>query len=39
MNTLGFEDYIEPLQVYLQKYRDAEAHMAKQSATEVKKES
>jgi hypothetical protein len=24
MNTLGFEDYIEPLQVYLQKYRDAE---------------
>jgi nuclear transcription Y subunit beta len=24
MNTLGFEDYIEPLQVYLQKFRDAE---------------
>ncbi len=24
MTTLGFEDYVEPLKVYLQKFREAE---------------
>jgi hypothetical protein len=26
MATLGFEDYIEPLKVYLQKYREVRAY-------------
>jgi len=33
MSTLGFEDYVEPLKVYLHKYRETEgekATMAKQ---------
>jgi hypothetical protein len=24
MSTLGFEDYVEPLKLYLQKFREAE---------------
>ncbi len=27
MTTLGFEDYVEPLKVYLQKFRQAEAEV------------
>ena len=26
MTTLGFEDYVEPLKVYLHKFREAEGH-------------
>mmetsp|Transcript_6718 Transcript_6718/g.16712 ORF Transcript_6718/g.16712 Transcript_6718/m.16712 type:complete len:175 (-) Transcript_6718:833-1357(-) len=29
MTTLGFEDYIEPLKLYLQKFRQSEANMGK----------
>ncbi|KAM3292983.1 hypothetical protein ACQJBY_036533 [Aegilops geniculata] len=28
MATLGFQEYIEPLKVYLQKYREVHAHLA-----------
>eukprot|EP00250_Pteridium_aquilinum_P004116 c14350_g1_i1 orf=368-940(+) len=41
MGTLGFEDYIEPLKIYLQKYRELEgekATMAKQGEPGVGKE-
>jgi nuclear transcription Y subunit beta len=39
MSTLGFEDYIEPLKLYLHKYREAEKQsLAKQAAGEGKKE-
>ncbi|MEW5297818.1 MAG: hypothetical protein WDW38_006999 [Sanguina aurantia] len=38
MTTLGFEEYIEPLKVYLAKYREAEAALAKQQVPDVKKE-
>lgn len=40
MTTLGFEDYVEPLKLYLQKFRDAEATLAKQQGNDgtVKKE-
>ncbi|GAX73173.1 hypothetical protein CEUSTIGMA_g626.t1 [Chlamydomonas eustigma] len=34
MSTLGFEDYVEPLKLYLQKFREAEALQGK----DVKKE-
>lgn len=30
MSTLGFEDYVEPLRVYLHKYREAEKALGKQ---------
>jgi nuclear transcription Y subunit beta len=39
MSTLGFEDYIEPLKLYLHKYREAEKQsLAKQAAGEGKSE-
>lgn len=39
MSTLGFEDYLEPLKLYLAKYREAEATLAKQTGTgEVRKD-
>lgn len=41
MSTLGFEDYVEPLKVYLHKYRETEgekATMAKQGDGPVKKD-
>jgi len=34
MSTLGFEEYVEPLKLYLQKFREAEASQGK----EIKKE-
>lgn len=36
MSTLGFEDYLEPLRLYLQKFRDAEAALAKQTGEQGK---
>lgn len=40
MKTLGFEEYLEPLTVYLSKFREAEASLAKQNApsAEIKRE-
>lgn len=41
MSTLGFEDYVEPLKVYLHKYRETEgekATMAKQGDGAGKKD-
>lgn len=41
MSTLGFEDYVEPLKIYLQKYREMEGEkstMAKQGDQSVLKE-
>lgn len=39
MSTLGFEEYVEPLKLYLQKYREAEASLAKQTGVgEFKKD-
>ncbi|GBG71017.1 hypothetical protein CBR_g8315 [Chara braunii] len=35
MSTLGFEDYVDPLKVYLQKYRETEASLAKQGTSEA----
>ncbi|KAK9813984.1 hypothetical protein WJX73_007950 [Symbiochloris irregularis] len=38
MGTLGFEEYVEPLNLYLHKYREGEkASLAKQAAGEVGK--
>lgn len=31
MSTLGFEDYVEPLKVYLHKYRESEKALGKQT--------
>lgn len=31
MATLGFEDYVEPLKVYLSKYREVEGEKANQT--------
>lgn len=33
MSTLGFEDYVEPLKVYLHKYRELEGEKASMSKT------
>lgn len=33
MSTLGFEDYVEPLKVYLQKYRETEGEKATMAKT------
>ncbi|KAL7143080.1 hypothetical protein ABFS83_08G167000 [Erythranthe nasuta] len=38
MTTLGFEDYVEPLKVYLQRFRDMEGDKSAMAAGRVEKE-